>query len=153
MKRILFVCLGNICRSPLAEGVFRHQLAERDSLDIEFDSAGTAAYHQGEPPDERMSETARRHGVSLDGQLARKVTDADFEKFDLILAMDRENLGDLRRRAPKSAQSRIQLFRSFDPEVGEDVPDPYYGGADGFEEVFEIAQRSCAALLNHLEDR
>lgn len=151
MRSVLFVCLGNICRSPLAEGVFRHQLAQRSGLEIEFDSAGTAAYHQGEPPDERMRDVAQRHGVSLEGQRARRVVDEDFDRFDLILAMDAENLRNLRRRAPGGNRERIRLFREFDPKGTGDVPDPYYGGPDGFEEVFDIADRSCAKLLDHLQ--
>src|SRR5215472_1680864 len=128
--RILFVCLGNICRSPTAEGVLRALAArEAPELSIEVDSAGTAAYHAGEPPDPRTRQAAARRGYDLTAQRARIVEPLDFERFDLILAMDRENLRTLQRRAPPGAQERLRLFLEFAPEPGPaEVPDPYYGG-------------------------
>ncbi len=149
--RVLFVCLGNICRSPLAEGVFRHLAAERGIV-VEADSAGTGAWHEGEPPDPRSCEVAARHGIDLDGQRARAVVEADFERFDMILAMDRQNLEDLQRLRPPHARARIARLRDHDPEGPGDVPDPYYGGDQGFERVYRMIHRSCEALLDSLED-
>lgn len=150
---VLFVCLGNICRSPLAEGVLRHRAAERGLEEaIDVDSAGTGAWHAGESPDERSVAVARRHGIELGGQ-ARKLTEADLEEFDWVIAMDRENLGNvesLRERAGGSA--RVHLLREFDPEPGEEVPDPYFGGPGGFDDVYEMVDRSVTALLDEIED-
>jgi len=152
---LLFVCLGNICRSPLAEGVFLHLVrASRLESALNADSAGTGGWHAGEPPDPRSIEVARRHGIKLRGP-ARQVRPEDFDRFSLILAMDRENHEDLCRRRPATAaRGEILLLREFDPEAGEnlDVPDPYYGGASGFDRVFEMVHRSCAGLLLHLQD-
>jgi protein-tyrosine phosphatase len=152
--RILFVCLGNICRSPLAEGVFRHLAAEA-GMDgrIEVDSAGTGAWHVGEPPDRRSLSVARKNGVSLDGR-ARQVEVEDFAHFDLVVAMDRDNLRQLeslRDRAGGGAP--VRLLRKFDPDAGGDleVPDPYYGGPDGFDRVYGMVDRSCRSLLETLE--
>lgn len=151
--RILFVCLGNICRSPLAEGVFRHLAGEAGVLDrFVIDSAGTGDWHVGEPPDARAAAVARRHGIELTGR-ARQVTPEDLRRFDHVLAMDRENLDELVRMAERSgATARIRLLREHDPsaEGAEDVPDPYYGGPSGFEEVYRIVSRSCRALLAEL---
>lgn len=153
--RILFVCLGNICRSPLAEGVFRHLISENGLHGrYEADSAGTGAWHVGDPPDRRSAEVARRNGISLEGR-ARQVGAEDFGEFDLLVAMDRENLRSLERlREAAGGGAPVRLLREFDPEAGDDleVPDPYYGGADGFDRVFEMVDRSCAALLAELED-
>jgi protein-tyrosine phosphatase len=150
--RVLFVCLGNICRSPLAEGVFRHLVREKDVTDLyEIDSAGTGAWHVGEPPDQRSAEVARRNGVVLDGE-ARQVVAEDFERFDWIIAMDRCNLRDLQAMHRRQSGARLELLRDFDPEPGNrDVPDPYYGGPDGFENVYAMVRRSSAALLEQLE--
>lgn len=150
--RVLFVCLGNICRSPTAEVVLRTVAArEAPELELEVDSAGTAAYHVGEPPDPRTREAAARRGYDLTAPRARIVEPADFERFDLILAMDREILRVLRRRAPKTAHQRLRLFLEFAPEAGpEDVPDPYYGGPNGFEEVLDLVEAATRALLAHL---
>lgn len=151
---VLFVCLGNICRSPLAEGVFRALVRER-GLDEHFriDSAGTGAWHVGEPPDGRSIEVARRNGVSLDGQRARRVEAADFETFDLIVAMDRSNLRDLEAMTDGSG-ARLTLLRDHDPDPGDgEVPDPYYGGPGGFDRVYEMVRRSSEALLDDLLDR
>jgi protein-tyrosine phosphatase len=150
--KLLFVCLGNICRSPTAEGVMR-DLVAREGLEdeIEIDSAGTGAWHVGSAPDSRATAAARGRGVTLDGQ-ARKVTPADFEEFDLILAMDGSNLNDLRQLAEGEQQrAKVRLLREFDPasEGGSDldVPDPYYGGERGFEDVFDFVRAACEGLL------
>jgi protein-tyrosine phosphatase len=151
--RVLFVCLGNICRSPLAEGVFR-KTVERAGLEgqFEIDSAGTGGWHVGDPPDPRMQETAARHGIDISTLRARRFRASDFEEYDLILAMDRQNLHDILRMAMAGQRSRVKLFRAFDPdEAGSlDVPDPYYGGRDGFEDVFEIVSRTSNNLLSVL---
>ena len=149
---VLFVCLGNICRSPLAEGVFLHLVEEAGlSQRFEIDSAGTGAWHVGERPDARAEMVANQHGVSLDSR-ARQVTDDDLSRFDYVIAMDRENLRNLERMADASGSaSEIRLLREFDPEsVGDEVPDPYYGGASGFENVYEMVHRSCQTLLSRL---
>ncbi len=153
--RILFVCLGNICRSPTAEGVLRVLAArEAPELTIEVDSAGTAGYHLGEPPDPRTRAAAARRGYDLEGLRARILEPGDFQHFDLILAMDRENLRVLRRRAPAQAQERVRLFLEFASEAApEDVPDPYYGGPNGFEEVLDLVEAASRGLLTHLRQR
>jgi protein-tyrosine phosphatase len=153
-RGVLFVCLGNICRSPLAEGVFAHLVREA-GLEARYrvDSAGTGSWHVGEPPDPRSAKVAREHGIRLRG-VARQVDPDDFHSFDRILAMDRENLKDLRRLASEGGgTAALALLREFDPEAAGDlaVPDPYYGGPDGFEEVFQMVTRSCARLLESLE--
>jgi protein-tyrosine phosphatase len=150
--RVLFVCLGNICRSPTAEGVVRVLAArEAPELALEVDSAGTAGYHVGEPPDARTRAAAKRRGYDLTHLRARVVEPADFENFDLLLAMDEENLRVLRRRAPEQAQARLRLFLEFAPEQQvREVPDPYYGGANGFEEVLDLVEAAARGLLAHL---
>lgn len=151
--RILFVCLGNIVRSPLAENLFRH-LAEESGLDgkYETDSAGTAAYHVGESPDRRMRQVAAARGLEYDGS-GRQVAGRDFDEFDLVIAMDTNNYADLISIAPPAGQTKVRLMREFDPEAqGEQsVPDPYYGGIDGFEHVYDLIERSCRNLLERLE--
>ncbi len=150
--RVLFVCTGNICRSPTAEGVFR-RLVEEAGLagTVEIDSAGTTGYHVGEAPDARSRAAARRRGVSLDDQRARQVARADFDRFDLVLAMDRGHLRQLRRLCPPGREERLRLFLSFAPHLGaEDVPDPYYGAAGGFEEVLDLVEAGARGLLEHL---
>jgi low molecular weight protein-tyrosine phosphatase len=150
--RILFVCLGNICRSPTAEVVFR-AVASREAPDIavEIDSAGTAAYHVGEPPDRRTRQAAARRGYDLSALRARVVEAGDFDRFDLILAMDRENLRALERRAPAGTRERLRLFLEFAPEAGvSEVPDPYYGGANGFEDVLDLIEAASRGLIQHL---
>jgi protein-tyrosine phosphatase len=152
--RILFVCLGNICRSPTAEGVLRALAArEAPELPLEVDSAGTADYHVGQPPDPRTRAAAARRGYDLSALRARTVDAADFERFDLILAMDRENLAALKRRAPSHAHERLRLFLEFAPDAPEDVPDPYYGGPNGFEEVLDLVETATRGLLTHLRQR
>jgi len=150
--RILFVCLGNICRSPTAEVVVRVMAArEAPELELEVDSAGTAGYHVGEAPDPRTRAAAARRGYDLSTLRARIVEPVDFERFDLILAMDRENLSVLRRRAPPVAQERLRLFLEFAPRADvEDVPDPYYGGPNGFEEVLDLVEDAARGLLGDL---
>ncbi len=153
MKRILFVCMGNICRSPAAEGVFRRLVAERGLADrIEIDSAGTIGYHAGDPPDARMTAAAARRGISLDGQSARHFQRADLDAFDMVLAMDRANLRDIRALDESGRHARkIKLFLDFHPSAkGTDVPDPYYGGPDGFEKVLDLIQEAAEPLLGEL---
>jgi protein-tyrosine phosphatase len=148
MKRILFVCLGNICRSPTAEGVMR-RLVEEQGLagEIEIDSAGTGGWHVGAPPDARATEAARRRGTTLEGAARRFDPRSDFDRFDLILAMDAENKRDLLALAPDDdARAKVRLFLA-----GErDVPDPYYGGPDGFERVLDLVEEASASLLREL---
>jgi low molecular weight protein-tyrosine phosphatase len=153
--RILFVCMGNICRSPTAEGVMRALLREQ-GIDgrIELDSAGTGNWHAGDPPDERAVAAARGRGIELDGA-ARQVTAADFDHFDLIVAMDRDNERALLALAPdEAARAKVRLLREFDPAsvaAGElDVPDPYYGGPNGFERVLDIVTAACRGLLDEV---
>jgi protein-tyrosine phosphatase len=150
--RILFVCLGNICRSPTAEAVFRHLLANVASdLEIEVDSAGIGSWHIGEPPDERAQAAARRRGFEMGELRARQIVREDFERFDLILAMDRENLAELRKRSPPQFRERVRLFLEYAPDLGEEeVPDPYYGGEAGFEAVLDLAEQAARGLLEHL---
>jgi len=152
MTRVLFVCLGNICRSPTAEGVFRKLVVERGLGDrIEIDSAGTGAWHVGHPPDSRAQAEARRRGMDLSGLRARQVRREDFERFDLILAMDRENLEDLLAICPPQHRDKVRLFTSFGPPgCPEEVPDPYYGGPEGFRKVFDLVETCGRALLEYL---
>jgi protein-tyrosine phosphatase len=153
--RILFVCMGNICRSPTAEGVLRALAArELPELLLEVDSAGTASYHVGQPPDPRTCAAAARRGYQLAALRARTVEAADFERFDLILAMDEENLSVLRRRAPAHARERLHLFLEFAPEAASrEVPDPYYGGPNGFEEVLDLVEYATRGLLTYLREQ
>jgi len=149
---VCFVCLGNICRSPTAEGIMR-DLVTRAGLDARFriDSAGTGAWHVGNSPDPRSIAAAAARGVRLVGQ-ARRVAVEDFGGFDYLIAMDRENARDLAELAPDAvARRRIHLLRSFDPDSASepDVPDPYYGGSDGFARVFEVCLAGCTGLLAH----
>ncbi|UXX80038.1 low molecular weight phosphotyrosine protein phosphatase [Reichenbachiella carrageenanivorans] len=148
MTKVLFVCLGNICRSPLGEAIFNHKVK---GLSMEADSAGTAAYHVGENPDHRSIEVARAHGVPISHK-ARKFVAEDFDRFDYILAMDRNNFRDMKALAAGSAKN-LYLLRGFDPEADGDldVPDPYYGGYDGFENVFQMVSRSVDQLIAHIE--
>jgi protein-tyrosine phosphatase len=150
--RVLFVCLGNICRSPAAEGVFRH-LVKNAGLESEFhiESAGTGAWHTGELPDRRMRQAASRRGITLDSR-ARQVTPEDFAAFDHVIAMDASNLRHLRAMAPEHHADKLRLLRDLDPdEPGADVPDPYYGGAEDFDEVLDIVTRAGQVLLTDLK--
>jgi protein-tyrosine phosphatase len=148
--------MGNICRSPTAEGVMRSLLREEGLEDeIEVDSAGTGGWHAGDPPDARATAAAAGRGIVLEGA-ARKVRPSDFEDFDLLLAADRENLADLRGIAPSPrAREKVRLLRSFDPDArGDlDVPDPYYGGPDGFEDVLDLVGAACRGLLEDVRPR
>ena len=148
---ILFVCLGNICRSPLAEGVFGAVAGENGlSHRFRLDSAGTGGWHAGQAPDPRSIAVAARHGVDISGQQARCIRPADFAGFDLILGMDRANVGDLRRIAPQDAQERIHLYLDYALGTASDVPDPYYGDADGFEKVYHMIREASEALSARL---
>jgi protein-tyrosine phosphatase len=176
--RLLFVCMGNICRSPTAEGVMRALVADAGLQDsIQLDSAGTGAWHVGSPPDERAAAVALPHAIVLDGR-ARQVRREDFDDFDLLLAMDRSNLRELRQQARGEAErAKVRLLREFDPASGAqgacspagwiggknsvpegrvrddlDVPDPYYGGAGGFDKVFELVHAACEGLLEQIRD-
>lgn len=151
MQKILIVCLGNICRSPAAQGVLEHK-AEARGLKLFVDSAGTGAWHAGSAPDSRMTKAAARRGYDLSRQSARKVALADFYSFDLMLAMDLSNQQDLLSIAPPNRECDIRLFLDF-CEVGtNETPDPYYGGADGFEHVLDLIEKGTDGVLNHLED-
>lgn len=151
--RILFVCMGNICRSPTAEGVFRHLARER-GLQVEVDSAGTHGYHIDQPPDRRAMEAALRRSFDLSALRARQVQREDFEVFDLILAMDRSNYEALLELTPPVHRHRVKLFMEFAPELGVDeVPDPYYGNVQGFEAVLDLLEAASAGLLDELERR
>lgn len=151
--RILFVCMGNICRSPSAEGVFRQRLASRAMAShIAVDSAGTIAHHVGEPPDRRSQAAARKRGIDLSGLRARQVVAADFMDFDLILAMDRENLKAMQRICPGHLAGKLDLFLNYAPNTEErEVPDPYYGGRDGFEHVLDLVEAASDGLIAALE--
>jgi protein-tyrosine phosphatase len=155
MTRVLFVCLGNICRSPTAEAVVR-ELARRHAqgLDLEVDSAGTHGYHAGDAPDERAIAAARRRGIDMSGLRARVVEASDFDRFDLVLAMDQAVHERLARMAPRAHAARLRLFLEFAPQLGRrDVPDPYYGGATGFEEVLDLVEEGARGLLEALAAR
>ena len=148
---VLFVCMGNICRSPTAEGVFRH-LVEEGGLHeyIEIDSAGTHAYHINEPPDRRATAAAERRGYSLNSIRARRVVDTDFERYDYIIAMDRDNVARLVEQAEVEHHRKIRLFLEFANAQEDEVPDPYYGGAAGFERVLDLVEDASRGLLEML---
>lgn len=150
--RILFVCMGNICRSPTAHGVFSHVLkTHAPELKVFVDSAGTHAYHVGEPPDPRAARAAQRRGVGIEHLRARRVADEDFARFDLILAMDSLNRAALEERCDPKLHERIRLFLEFSSRrSGLDVPDPYYGGTGGFERVLDMVEEASLGLLEHL---
>jgi protein-tyrosine phosphatase len=151
---VLFVCLGNICRSPLAEGVFRQTAAElglQDSFVV--DSAGTGGWHAGSAPDPRSTAIASQYGIDISNQKCRKVSDADFSDFDFIFGMDESNIDDLLRRAPANAHHKIHHFMDYALGVRIDIPDPYYGGADGFETVYRMIREGSAALIEKLGSR
>ena len=151
--RILFVCLGNICRSPTAEGVTRAVAARHyPHLALEVDSAGTANYHVGEPPDRRTVAAARRKGYDLTAHRARQVAMQDFEEFDYILGMDAANLAELRQRAPARRRAQLGMFLEFAPETGcSEVPDPYYGATQDFDRVLELCEAGARGLLQKIE--
>ncbi|GAB2843576.1 low molecular weight protein-tyrosine-phosphatase [Pseudoduganella ginsengisoli] len=148
---ILFVCMGNICRSPTAEGVFRHR-AEQAGLALDIDSAGTHAYHVGNPPDQRSMQHAHKRGYDLSAQRARQVSAMDFEVFDHILAMDHENLAILTSRCPAPYQHKLGLFMQYATRSDSDiVPDPYYGGAQGFDQVLDYVEDAADGLITMLQ--
>jgi protein-tyrosine phosphatase len=155
MARVLFVCLGNICRSPTAEAVMARLVADAELAHaIELDSAGTGAWHVGSPPDERATAAAAARGIAMRGT-ARQVRPEDFEQFDLLLAMDAENHRNLLALAPhRDAAAKVRMLREFDAAsadaVSLDVPDPYYGGEDGFDHVLDLVETACAGLLAEL---
>ncbi|MCU0447713.1 MAG: low molecular weight phosphotyrosine protein phosphatase [Microscillaceae bacterium] len=154
MIKVLFVCLGNICRSPMAEGVFRELTKDEDDK-FYCDSAGTSTYHIGELPDERMQTTAQKHSINLTHR-ARQISRDDFDKFDYIIAMDKsnyQNILNLKSRVNNAAETHIMLMRSFDTSKDNlDVPDPYYGSMKDFEEVYEILQRCNQNFINFLQE-
>jgi protein-tyrosine phosphatase len=150
---VLFVCMGNICRSPTVEGVFRERVAaELPEWLIEIDSAGTHAYHVGQPPDPRAQRAAERRGVDLSDLRARRIAEDDFSTFDLVLAMDPLNVAVMEDVCPPEHRSRIRLLMEFAPELErEDVPDPYYGGSVGFEYVLDLAEEATTGLITHVK--
>jgi protein-tyrosine phosphatase len=152
MVKVLFVCMGNICRSPTAQGVFEHLVRAEALLDsIKADSAGTYAYHVGEIPDERARAAAMKRGIDLGEQRARRVSDSDFTEFDHILAMDRDNYDDLLSICPPTQTGKLRLFLDFAPELGlQEVPDPYYGGITGFERVLDLIEQAARGLLTDI---
>jgi protein-tyrosine phosphatase len=149
---VLFVCTGNICRSPTAEGVFKHCVEKAGlAARITSDSAGTHDYHVGEPPDPRTQAAARRRGYELGELRARRVRRDDFERFDYVLAMDEANLRQLERICPQQHAHKLKLFLEFGDGVPREVPDPYYGDPDGFERVLDLVERAAQGLLRHLD--
>lgn len=150
MESILFVCLGNICRSPTAKAVFDHKLAVAE-IELVTDSAGTGSWHIGHPPDPRSQAFARRWGVDMSAQRARQICREDFARFDRIYAMDRSNLAELQRMAPGNAVARLDLVMSLAPDYGlDEVPDPYYGGDAGFERVIDMLESAADRLIAEL---
>jgi protein-tyrosine phosphatase len=150
--RLLFVCLGNICRSPMAEGVFRRVAQEEGVLDrFEIDSAGLGNWHVGQAPDNRAQHAARNRGMDISGQSARQVTLEDFASFDLLLAMDSSNHDELTQLAPKTARHKIRRFLEFAPHVAtKDVPDPFFGGAQDFDHTLDLIEAASRGLLAEL---
>jgi protein-tyrosine phosphatase len=150
--RVLFICMGNICRSPTAHGVFR-DLVQRQGLQesIELDSAGTHGYHVGAPPDRRAQQTALARGFDLSDLRARQAVSADFDAFDYLLAMDRDNYMCLKAICPPGEEHKLHLFMDFAPQLSiKEVPDPYYGGDQGFEQVFDMVEAASLGLLSHI---
>jgi protein-tyrosine phosphatase len=155
LVKVLFVCLGNICRSPTAEGVFRAIVDEAGLGDlVKIDSAGTSGWHIGDPPDERGQRAALTRGYDLSQQRARKVGPRDFETFDYIIGMDSRNVADLSAMAPAGTRDKVSLFLAFAPETGErEIPDPYYGGPDGFDQVLDLVEAASRGLLADIRAR
>lgn len=152
MVKVLFICMGNICRSPTAQGVFE-RLVEQTGLmrEIEIDSAGTHAYHIGHSPDPRSQAAAMRRGIDLSPQRARRVEVLDFERFDYILAMDQDNLDQLETICPPQYRHKLRLLLDFAPDLpNREVPDPYYGGPGGFEQVLDLLETGSEGLMRHL---
>ncbi|HCM75623.1 MAG TPA: protein tyrosine phosphatase [Cytophagales bacterium] len=151
--KVLFVCLGNICRSPLAEGIMKHKLNLDGLIEkVVVDSCGTSDYHIGDMPDVRTRKNAEKNGVKL-SHLGRQLSSSDLDQFDFILAMDRANHQNILRLGNGTHQDKIKLMREFDPMEGDEVPDPYYGNEDDFQEVFEILDRSIDGFLAHLRSK
>lgn len=153
MPSVLFVCLGNICRSPSAEAVFTalvHQ--EKLEKEILIDSAGTGAWHMGNPPDERAQQVGRELGFDLSNQRARQVAKADFQKFDYLIAMDKSNLQKLEQMAPRGFSGTLALMLDFAGGKGQEVPDPYYGGLDGYYHVYDLLKPAAKGLLDHIRE-
>ena len=155
MTSVLFVCLGNICRSPLAEGVFRKLIIDNNlAKRISVDSAGTGSWHIGNPPDKRAQATALTHGIDNSGLRARQISSSDFDRFEYIIAMDNSNKSDLLSLSPKSATNRVHLFMDFSSNpTSSEVPDPYYGGDEGFEQVFSIIETGSSGLFAEIKSR
>ncbi len=147
--------MGNICRSPTAEGIFRHLISEKNLADfIVTDSAGTHAYHIGESPDPRAQETAEARGIDLSDLRGRKVTESDFDKFDYVLAMDKENYTILKEMCPSSKKEQLKLFLEFAEDVPfDEVPDPYYGGSKGFEKVFDMLEKASLGFIEYIQNK
>lgn len=155
MTKVLFVCMGNICRSPSAEGVFRHLVDEAGLSDVVgVDSAGTHDFHIGEAPDARAQASARKRGYDISHCVARQITQEDFREFDLILAMDWENLSALQQRCPRAYHHKLMLLMRFANEFEEaTIPDPYYGGVDGFGKVLDYIEDACQGVLEMVRKR
>lgn len=150
INSVLFICMGNICRSPTAEAVFRHKM-QAQGADLKIDSAGTLGAHSNTPPDPRSQKVGIARGYSFDGIKARKVKSQDFENFDLILAMDYDNIAELKKVAPPNLHDKIHLMLDFTQEFEEDqVPDPYYGGAKGFDYVLDLIESASDGLLKEI---
>ncbi|WP_391087881.1 low molecular weight protein-tyrosine-phosphatase [Vibrio sp. NH-UV-68] len=148
-NKILVVCMGNICRSPTGEAILRAK-SQQMGVDVDIDSAGTIGYHQGNPPDPRAKAAGEKRGYSFKGIRARKVIDSDFERFDLILAADEDNLADLKMQCPSHLQHKLRLFLSYADSDYEEIPDPYYGGDRGFELVIDLIEEASEEILRSL---